>query len=204
MRWHSLAAGVVLVMLPRSNLGAELPASPQPPATPEPTAFDRPFAISGYLLGWAGSYDAAGVGGRLRWEILPHRLGMDLFGEALIVNWPGAFRHDHPVGFNVYVPFDLGSRVRLRPLFGMCAVFSFVDPPGLAGPSTADVLFGIHAGVGIEVIVVGSLTWFLDAQAFWYLGHNPLPGWGGLENSLSSTWLFQPSTGLQFHFGATR
>lgn len=200
MQRRCAVAGLVLAMaLPRMSFGID-PTSPSPTPS-EPTAFDRPLAISGYALGWAGSYDAAGIGGRLRWEIIQHRLGLDLFGEALIVNWPGAFRHDHPVGFNLYVPFALGSRVRIRPLFGMCAVFSFVSPPALDGPSTTDVLFGVHTGVGIEVIVVGPLTWFFDAQAFWYVGHAQLPGWGGLSNNLVSTGLFQPSTGFQFHFG---
>ncbi len=201
MRWRSLMVGLAfLIVLPRAVFGAES----SPPTLPDPTAFDREFAISGYFLGWAGSYDAGGVGGHIRWEVLQHRLGLDLFGEALIVNWPGAFRHDHPIGFSAYVPFELTPRVRIRPLLGMCVVFSFVSQPGLDGPSTADVLFGVHTGVGIEVIVIGPLTWFLDLQGFWYLGHNQLPGWGGVGNNLVSTGLFQPSTGFQFHFGPAR
>jgi hypothetical protein len=181
-------------------------ASPEAPA-PEPrpgNAFDQPFAIGGYTQGWLGAYDAAGLGGRARWEFFQHKLGVETFAEALIVDWPdGASRHDIPIGFSLYAPLALGRRVRLRALAGFCAVFSFIEPAQQGAPPSNDVLFGVHGGVGIEVALAGPFTWFADAQAVWYLGHDrTAEDWSGaVSGSLGQAVVFQPTTGLQLAFG---
>jgi len=187
-----------------------------PPLLPEPSesaavvpaskgsAFDQPLAIGAYTIGWAGAYDAVGLGGRARWEFWQHRAGLDLFGEALMVDWPGgASRHDIPIGFNLYAPLALGSRVRLRAMAGFCAVFSFIEPAGVGSPSSNDVLFGVHGGAGVEVALTGPLVWFLDAQAVWYTGHDrTAQGWSGaVSGALSEAVVFQPSTGFELAFG---
>ncbi len=190
-----ILCGVVLSLLQGARAEAEPAASA--------TAFDHPAALSSYALGGAGSYESAGVGGRVRWEFLPQRLGVDLYMDAMVVDWPGAFRHDHIIGFSLYSPFSLSARVRLRPLFGACVNFSFIAPEQSGAPSSNDVLFGLHAGAGLEVAAIGPLTWFIDAQAIWYVGHARTAGvWSGaVSGSLASTFSIQPTTGLQVHFG---
>jgi len=193
-------------------------ASDSPPPVPEPGqtssaapdssrhagAFDQPLAIGAYTLGWAGAYDAAGVGGRARWEFWQHRAGLDLFAEGLMVDWPGGgSRHDIPIGFNLYAPLALGPRVRVRAMGGFCAVFSFIESAEPGGPSSNDVLFGVHGGAGIEVALAGPFVWFLDAQAVWYTGHDrTAQSWSGsVSGALSEAVVFQPSTGLALAFG---
>jgi len=167
------------------------------------TAFERPFALSGYGVGWAGAYTAGGVGGRVRWEMVPGRFGVELLAEHLIVDWPGGFRHDHPIGFNLYVPFAVSRSVRLRVLGGACTVFSFVEPEHAGAPRADDILFGVHGGVGLEVAVHERVSLFLDAQAIGYLAHDRTgQGWtgsvGGNEHPIA---VLQPTMGLQVHLG---
>jgi len=183
------------------------PGSYEPDARPNKSAgavFDQPLAIGAYTLGWAGAYGAAGLGGRARWEFWQHRAGLDLFGEALMVDWPGGgSRHDLPIGFNVYAPIALGSRVRMRAMGGFCAVFSFISPAEQGAPPSNDVLFGVHGGLGLEVALAGPFVWFVDAQAVWYTGHDRTASeWSGsVSGSLSGAVVFQPSTGLELAFG---
>jgi hypothetical protein len=167
-------------------------------------AFDQPLAIAAYTQGWVGAYDAAGLGGRARWEFWQHHAGLDLFAEAMMVDWPGGGeRHDIPIGFNVYAPISLGRRVRLRAMGGFCAVFSFIEPAQAGAPSSNDVLFGVHAGLGLEVAMVGPFAWFLDTQAVWYLGHDrTAESWSGsVSGNLSQAVVFQPTTGVELAFG---
>jgi len=166
--------------------------------------FSQPLQVGAYTLGWVGAYDATGIGGRARWELWQHKAGLDLFGEALMVSWPGGgSRHDIPIGFNVYAPYAIGSRVRVRAMGGFCAVFSFITPAEQGAPSSNDVLFGVHGGLGLEVAVAGPFVWFLDAQAIWYTGHDrTAEAWSGsISGSLSQAVVFQPSTGLALAFG---
>jgi hypothetical protein len=179
-------------------------ASPESLAeTSARSPFDQPFAIGAYTQGWVGPYDGAGMGGRARWEFFQHRAGLDLFAEGMLVDWPGGERHDIPIGFNLYAPIALGSRVRLRALAGFCAVFSFIEPAQQGAPSSNDVLFGIHGGAGLEAALAGPLVWFVDAQAVWYVGHDRSSGdWSGaVSGSLSQAVVFQPTTGLELSFG---
>jgi hypothetical protein len=166
--------------------------------------FAQPLALGAYTLGWAGAYGAAGGGGRARWEFWQERLGVETFAEALIVDWPGGgSRHDIPIGFNLYAPLRLGSRVRARAMAGFCAVFSFIEPAEQGAPPSNDVLFGAHGGLGLEVALSGPFVWFLDAQAVWYVGHDRTSAdWtGAVSGSLSQAVVLQPSTGLLVAFG---
>jgi hypothetical protein len=179
-------------------------AAPETADEPVRNAFDQPLALGSYTQGWVGAYDAAGLGGRARWEFWQHKAGLDLFAEGMMVDWPGGGeRHDIPIGFNVYTPFAIGSRVRLRAMGGFCAVFSFIESGQQGAPPSNDVLFGVHGGLGLEVAVAGPLVWFLDAQAVWYLGHDrTADDWSGaVSGSLSQAVVFQPSTGLELAFG---
>jgi len=193
------AVASLLAFAPFARAASESPVDSSPRS-----AFDQPFALASYTQGWVGAYDAVGLGGRARWEFWQHKAGLDLFAEGMIVDWPGgAERHDIPIGFNVYAPIALGSHVRLRGMGGFCAVFSFIEPAQEGAPSSNDVLFGVHGGVGLEVAMVGPFVWFLDAQAVWYLGHDrTAENWSGaVSGSLSQAVVFQPTTGLELAFG---
>jgi hypothetical protein len=179
-------------------------AAEAPPPSPSRGPFTQPLALGAYTVAWAGAYDAAGIGGRSRWEFWQERLGVELFAEALMVDWPaGASRHDIPIGFNLFAPLRLGSRVRARALAGMCAVFSFIEPSEPGAPPSNDVLFGVHGGLGLEVALAGPLVWFLDAQAVWYVGHDRTASdWtGSVSGALTQAVVFQPSSGLLVAFG---
>lgn len=163
-------------------------------------AFDRDFALAGYATAWEGRYAAVGLGGRARWEPFD-RLGVEVFSEHLVVESPGSARHDHPVGFNLFVPVRLGELFRLRPLFGFCAVFSFVHPDDAHAPRAHDILFGVHAGGGVEMAMTRWLSAFFDVQAVGYLGHRRYAGeWtGGVDGQLAAWGVVQGSLGLQVH-----
>lgn len=161
--------------------------------------FERRFGVGAYATGWAGAYSAAGVGGRLRVEVLPF-LGLDLFGEALLVTSPSGIRHDHPIGFNLYVPFTFG-RFRVRPLLGMCVTFSFIEPTEPTAPHADDVLFGAHLGAGAEYALFKHLSLFAEAKGVLWLGHDrSVAGWtGAVGNEVSPFPVAQVQVGLTFH-----
>ncbi len=190
--------------LPPTSLDGSPPRAEAPRSPPGLRPFAEPLALGVYTLGWAGAYDAAGLGGRARWEFWQDRLGVETFAEALFVDWPGGgSRHDFPIGFNLYAPWRWSSRVRARAMAGFCAVFSFISAGEQGAPPSNDVIFGAHAGVGVEVALSGPFVWFLDAQAVWYVGHDrTADDWSGsVSGSLSQAVVFQPSTGLLVAFG---
>jgi len=194
----SIAAFVVTMGASSAARGADVLASE---GAPPPSPFERPFALGANAVGWAGGYTAGGVGGRVRWEFLPRALGIDLVSEHLIVDWPGGLRHDHPFGFNVYVPIALSKGVRVRPLLGFCTVLSFVEPKHAGAPRADDILVGAHGGAGIEIAVDERVSWFLDAQAIVYLAHDRTTrDWTGqVASNVGPIAVFQPATGLQLH-----
>lgn len=167
-------------------------------------AFDRSWAIGQYASGWMGSYGAVGVGTRIRWEFMPGWLGVQVFGESALVD-PGAdvLRHDHQVGFDLYMPFRLSDRWQLRPMLGFCSVLSFIEPTVEDGPRNDDVLFGIHTGLGVEVSLNSWLSLFLDAQVYGYTGHDrDSAGWtANVSEDLTLSALFQTNFGVQIHLG---
>ncbi len=162
--------------------------------------FDRTTALAGYAAGWAGSYGAAGLGGRLRVEPLRYA-GVDLFAEHYVVEAPQGFRHDHPIGFDLYVPVALGGGVRVRPLAGMCAVGSFVRSEVEDAPGADDVLFGVHGGAGVELALGERVSAFLDGKAVAWAGHDrAVRGWtGSVGSELSAFGVAQVGLGLQVH-----
>jgi|GEM_PF-1199325 len=168
----------------------------------ERNAFDRPFTFSGYVSGWAGSYLAGGIGGRVGWEPFPE-LGVEVFGEGHIVEWESGIRHDHQIGFNLYVPLEVLPNFRIRPLFGFCTVFSLVEPDSSSSPRADDVLFGAHLGVGIEVGVEQWGSWFLEAQGAMWAGHDRSQSrWtGAVEDTYAPFGTAQVITGFTIHFG---
>lgn len=168
----------------------------------ERNAFDRPFTFSGYGSGWAGSYLAGGIGGRVGWEPFAE-LGVEVFGEGHIVEWESGIRHDHQIGFNLYVPFEVLPNFRIRPLFGFCTVFSLIEPESSSAPRADDVLFGAHLGVGIEVGVEQWGSWFLEAQGAVWAGHDrSQTRWTGVvEDTYAPFGTAQLITGFSIHFG---
>lgn len=147
------------------------------PSVTEASTFDRAWALSGYVTGGGGNYGTAGVGGRIRWEVLPGSFGLEVFGQQVAVDWPGPQRSDHVGGFAAYVPFSLGSRVRIRPKAGFCGMLSLVDGGATRGRDD-DVMTGAHAGIGLEVAVHERVVVFADTDTWAYLGNDTrLDGW---------------------------
>lgn len=185
-----------------SSAGAEPPAQADTATTVvHSTAMDHRFGIGGYMTGWEGEYGGAGVGGRVHWRVLSW-LGLDLFADHLAVESEGGLRHDHPVGFNLSTPIRVSKNIQLRPLFGMCAVFSFIEPDRDDAPRADDILFGIHAGAGLTFGFAERWSVFADVKATGYAGHDRTAQmWtGGVDNEVSLLAVVQASTGVQLHF----
>ena len=170
-----------------------------PSENPTPKAFDRPFAVATYGAVRGGDYSAGGVGGRTRWEPL-RNIGIDVYAEATLVDWPGGFRHDYPNGFSVYAAVPVGP-ARIRPFVGLCDVLSFVEPTQPGAPRADDVMLGAHGGVGLEMPVTHSFSLFADGQADLYAGHDRASGdWtGSVAEHLTPFLTGQVNVGLQFH-----
>ena len=187
-----------------SGLETAAPAAPEEEVQPygQVHAFEREFAVGVYATGHAGSYLAGGIGGRLRWE-LAEWIGLEAYLEATLVEWPGGgLRHDYPNGFNVYIPIRAGD-FRFRPFLGFCDILSFVEPEQQDAPRADDILFGAHAGVGVEWAVHPMFSTFADLQFNGYAGHDrTAEGWtGGVDEELGFFWNLQLNVGAQFHLG---
>lgn len=168
-------------------------------------AFEREWAVAFYGTGHTGSYHAAGVGGRLRWQPFADDVpfGLEAYLEATIVDWPGdGFRHDYPNGFNVFFPVRIGDW-RLRAFLGFCDILSFVEPAQEGAPRADDVMFGAHVGVGAEWAVHSMFSLFLDLQGNGYLGHDRASAmWtGGVDEEFTFFGNAQANLGVQFHLG---
>lgn len=195
-----LVAASLAIATPTAS--AEVPVETDTAATVEhSTAMDHRFGLGGYMTGWEGEYGGAGVGGRVHWRMLSW-LGLDLFADHLAVESAGGMRHDHPVGFNVSTPIRVSRNLQLRPIFGMCAVFSFIEPERDDAPRADDILFGIHAGAGLTYGVAKRWSVFADVKATGYAGHDRTAQmWtGGVDNEVSLLAVVQASTGVQLHF----
>lgn len=166
----------------------------------ERQAFDRDFALAIYATGWAGAYEAGGGGLRARWEPFD-RLGVEVYTEHAVVADADGLRHDHPIGFNLYVPFVVHERVRVRPLFGFCSVFSFLHPDQEGAERVDDVHFGVHAGAGLEVGFGRFASLFLDVQGVMYVGHDRYAGGWSVHvgDQLDLWWVVQAAAGVQVH-----
>ncbi|MDH5493592.1 MAG: hypothetical protein OEY14_16680 [Myxococcales bacterium] len=193
-----------------SSIAAAQPLEPAEPSPeraepflePEVSGFDHAWALGGSLSGWAGQYQAAGLGGYGRWEPFK-RLGIEVFSQHLLVRSPEGLRHDHPIGFDLYVPFALSERFRLRPLFGMCVNFSFVEPDQALAPRADDILFGLHLGGVAETLLLSWLSVFLRLKVIGYAGHGrTISGWTGtVGGDLAVSMIGEADLGLQIHFG---
>jgi hypothetical protein len=130
-------------------------------------------------------------------------LGLDLFGEALIVPVAHGLRHDHPIGFNLFVPFRIGQVVRLRPLLGMCVTPSFFHPEEPGAPRADTILVGAHAGGGLELALHDRLSFFLEAKAVaWFGNDRSVQGWtGAVGGDVRPFLLGQAQLGFTFHLG---
>ena len=193
----------LVVMLMAAPVFAQQDEVAQPAPTPAPTKhspFDNYLGIAAYGTGEGGSYAGGGLGGRLR--IQPWRfVGVDLFGEAMLVASPHGIRHDHPIGFNLFAMFRFG-RVALKPLLGACVTFSFIEPTEADAPRADDVLFGPHAGLGLEVALHRRLSFFAEGKAVLWFGHDrALQGWtGAVGGNVQPFVVGQGMVGLMFHF----
>ena len=163
-------------------------------------AFERDFAIGIYGLGWAGPYLGGGGGVRLRWEPFD-KLGVEVYSDHLAIEDPDGVRHDHPIGFNLFVPFRIGERWRIRPLFGFCTVFSFVHPDQEGVDRIDDVHFGAHLGAGVELALNKWTSLFVDVQGIAYVGHSRTAGgWSVHVGDQLDLWgVLQGQVGIQVH-----
>lgn len=170
---------------------------------PSESPFDRRFGIAGYALGGTGTYSAGGIGGRVRYEAF-RWLGLDLYAEAMIVSIPRGLRHDHPVGFNLFVPFRVGERVRLRPLIGMCVTPSFIHPDNPQAKTADTILVGAHLGGGVEVALHDRLSFFAEAKAIaWWGNDRSVEGWTTASTDLHWSVIGQANLGFTVHLGDT-
>jgi len=189
----------ILVLLASTVLALARPARAEP-RLEAASAFDRHLAVAGYATGHAGSYRAAGIGGRVRWE--PFRwFGLEAYLEATLVDWPGATRHDYPNGFNAYVPIRVGD-FRIKPFLGFCDILSFIEPAERGAPRADDVLMGAHTGFGGEWSRGRLWSLFADVQLNVYAGHDrTAQKWtGGVEEEFAAFWNVQINLGAQLHF----
>lgn len=163
--------------------------------------WEKPFAFGSYGVGWAGSYMGGGLGGRVEWQPFDY-IGIRIYSDHLMLQSPSGTRHDHPVGFDAYVPIKLSDDLRIRPMFGFCTVFSFVEPEQANAPRADDVLFGPHLGVGFDWITTRNLTAFAELQGVAWVGHDrAIDGWSGTIGDLEFTGVVQLVSGFSFYVG---
>jgi len=162
--------------------------------------FDRAFGLATYYARWAGSYDAGGVGFRIRWEP-DFPIGIDLYAELLDVDVPTGTRVNVPVGFNLYVPVALTEGFRVRGLAGLCASGSFTTGGGDDAPDAQDIQFGVHVGAGAELALGRRVTLFFDATYQGYWGHDQQVGtWSAaIGDELARRDNVELGLGLQVH-----
>ncbi len=162
--------------------------------------FDALGGLAVYGTGWEGDYTAIGLGGRARAE-LGETIGVDVFAELADVEIPDTVRRDLVIGFDLYVPFSPLPGLRLRPLFGFCADFSFVDPHHDLAPRSDDIGFGVHAGAGAEVGLGQDWSVFADVQQVAWFGHDrSASAWTGtLDGDIELSTLTQGRVGIQLH-----
>lgn len=202
MRSAPSPLSTALALALAASLAAAAQASPS--ARTASAHADDPFAqatgVGTYAAVWAGDYDAVGLGGRARLEY-GELVGLDLYAEAYAVDVPLTTRRDVVIGFNLFTPFTLGYGLRIRPLFGFCAGFSFTEPVHAGADRADDIAFGVHAGGGLEWGLSRFVSVFADGQQLlWWGNPRAEAGWGGgLDGTLEANSVFQASAGLQLH-----
>lgn len=148
-------------------------------------------------------YSMASVGGHVR--LAPFsRLRLELFlDNYLALSGPQGMavgqRHDHEIGFTMQVPVLTTRRVSVFPMLGACAMWAMAEN---AGVTTSDIRFGVHGGVGLQVMIFRGLVAHVELEAIAYNGH-PMRTWG-FSSSLSPTLAWfgvgQASLGVEYWF----
>ena len=151
---------------------------------------NHPVAIGTRASGWIGDYAAPGVGGHLK--IQPFEwIGVEAFADNFAMTAEDTVRHDHVIGFSLYLPSLIGDRsFFISPTLGTCVDFRFVHPLEGDRPATRDILFGIHGGLMSELFVWRGLAVELNATVYAYLGHDTgTERWTSrISNHLEVSW----------------
>lgn len=152
-------------------LASSMPALAAPSPSPDgPSFWDDLGASLGYGRWDSSVYTSEGLATRIRWEPLEH-FGLDLTSDFLSTEGAGAKAFDIPIGFHLYVPFELGWGVRVRALAGLCVDVSLARQAVPGTTASDDVRLGFRLGGGAEVRLGGRFWAFLDTKWERYLGH---------------------------------
>ena len=148
---------------PRGEVQRDAVAAPRERLFPE-------LALTSHYARWEGRYSSQGVGGRFRWEPLTW-LGVEGLAEVVFAESAEGSRVDIPIGSQVYFPYELLPRLRVRGLLGLCAMVSMSRGKAANAADADDLQIGVKAGGGLEVALGGS--WMAYGDLAWqrYLGH---------------------------------
>ena len=176
-------------------------AQAEPPEG-EATTFEHDVSLGAYGVAFLGEMRGGGVGARGRFR-LQSWLDLDLLSEHLIIDSPAGLRHDHPIGLALGVPIALGQHLQIHPVFGMTAIFSFIEPEQEHAPRADDIIFGLHVGVSVDLALGEHWSLWVAANASGYLGHErEVQGWTGtISDEVSTYGVVHLSAGLATHFG---
>lgn len=159
-------------------------------------------ALGARASSWVGPYSAPGAGGQIKlrpWQAL----GVELFSDNFAWRQSEAWRHDHVIGFSLYLPtLVAGEGWFLAPSGGACVDFRFAHPDRAGAPGTSDVLFGVHGGLMLEVFLLEGFSAQLNATGYAYLGHQTgVQGWSArVSNQLSTSGVGLVTGGLNYWF----
>jgi hypothetical protein len=163
---------------------------------------NHPIAIGTRASGWIGDYAAPGVGGHLK--IRPFEwIGVETFADNFAMSVGDAVRHDHVIGFSLFLPSLIGDRrFFVSPTLGSCVDFRFVRPLEGDRPATRDILFGVHGGLMAELFVWHGFAVELDATVYAYLGHDTgTERWTSrISNHLEVSWNGLFLAGINYWF----
>ncbi len=150
---------------------------------------DHPIAMGTRASGWVGDYSAPGLGGHLK--IRPFEwIGVETFADNFAMVQQETVRHDHVIGFSLYLPSLIGTQTFfVSPTLGSCVDFRFEHPLD-DRPKTRDILFGIHGGLMAEVFIWHGFALELDATVYGYIGHDTgTERWTSrISNHLEVSW----------------
>jgi hypothetical protein len=163
---------------------------------------NHPIALGSRASGWVGDYSAPGIGGHLK--IRPFEwIGVEAFADNFALKSEDTFRHDHVIGFSLYLPSLIGNNsFFVSPTLGSCVDFRFEHPLEGDRPAARDILFGVHAGVMAEWFVWQGFALEANATVYGYLGHDTgTERWTSrISNHLEVSWngLFLASVNYWF------
>lgn len=156
---------------PESAPGARPVLAPAATGATATSLWDELGTSLGYGRRDGATYSSEGLATRIRWQPLEH-FGLDLTGDFLLTEGAGAKSLDVPVGFHLYVPFDLGWGLSARALAGLCVDFSLARTGSVGATASDDVRFGFRLGGGLEYALTGPLWLYADAKWERYYGHS--------------------------------